>query len=109
MINEKEIKSAFDMDFNSGINEIFEDMTNKITEIREDLLINDIINIYNGEFGTYKEYIDSIARYNELVKKERDNYFLEITSTYRYTPEKTALTEKTFNHIRDMAMIRGKY
>ena len=106
IIDKEKVKSIWNSNFN--FNDIFQELNKKVAEYQENMLIQDIINIYNGVFRTYDEYREMVARYNELVEKEKNNSILETTYTFRFTPTKTALTRRVFDYIKELKRY-GKY
>lgn len=107
IIDKEKVKSIWNSnDFN--LDDIFQELNKKVAEYQENMLIQDIINIYNGVFRTYEEYCEMVVRHNELAEKEKNNSILETTYTFRYTPTKTALTERIFDYIKELKRY-GKY
>lgn len=89
-------------DFHTELDKIIKDLDKKMVEIQENMLVEDIINIYNGIFKTYDEYIDAVVRFNEYSKHQNKNFMNDYT--FRFTPEKTALTQRTFNYIKELKL-----
>ena len=92
-------------ELNNTIREAVASMSKVVAEMQENMLVADIINIYNGIFKTYDEYIDAVVRFNEISKHQNKSIIDDYT--FRYTPEKTALTQRTFNYIKELKEKNG--
>lgn len=52
------------------ISEIIEEMAKGVMQCQEKLLINDIIDIYNGKYEDYGSYLKEIEFLNELIDEQ---------------------------------------
>lgn len=104
-IDEAKVKSVWG-DSNFNLDDTYQEICRKLTEYRENMLIEDIINIYIGIFETYDEYREMVVRFNEISEHQRNNVSFDNSYTFRYTPEKTALTKRAFDFIKELKKLK---
>lgn len=99
------------------INEIVEEITKQQELATQKLIIDDILDIYNGYFSNYdfftNLYLKRMEHRREMIEKSRDITKQEFTDgsailSYKYYPEPRLLEEEIFNYIRDKGLEQRK-
>ena len=82
--------------------------TQEMPELGEQMILRDIIDIYNGIYENYDKYYKKQINYNLKCRKHNQLKQGENCFTFTYKPEKTILPKRHFDFIRLLALKRGK-
>ena len=94
-------KGFFDLD------DFIQSMTKSIQCRESEMLLQDIIMIYNGCYGdAYGDYLEKIEKANEKVRDMRRLDSMSFTTELYFTPYHSVLEEFQFNYIQKL---RGLY
>lgn len=111
MIEEEKIK-AYDNKFYLG-DELFDEavkirkeINQQIDTATEQLLFNDIVDIYNNKYSKYDDYYKYIVDYNKNAREINTPRISGYCESYRFTfvPLKRILLLRQFNYIRELGL-----
>ena len=101
--NSEKIKESF------GLNQYHEYLENtlkaaqdEIRIISEQLVFNDIIEIYKGRYKDYQEYYEALVEYNSKCREHNTPKFDKNSYIMTYMFEKRVLLKRQFDYIRGL-------
>ena len=82
------------------------EMNRQIETATEQLLFNDIIDIYNNKYSKYDDYYKYIVDYNTKARESNTPKISGYCESYRFTftPLKRILLIRQFNYIRELGL-----
>lgn len=83
------------------INEYVEEMQRKINDTRNKLIIDDILDISNGLYSSYDDYVKHKENIVKIIREHNKLCFLQYNEEHRFTyyAEPVILNEKDFAYI----------
>ena len=90
-------------ELNNTISELAESMSKQIAKAQTNILLSDIIMIYETEI-TYDEYQKLVAEHNELAYKNNKQFpdGKSCSITLSYMPQRTLLYKDEFDFIKEL-------
>lgn len=86
------------------IDEIMDDINSKIIEATEKYFLDDVIDIYNGVYKDYKDYMKFFSAFNSACIEHNERNTQETPTGFKildYIPERsTLLDEKLFDYLK---------
>ena len=85
---------------------IRKEMNQQIDTATEQLLFNDIVDIYNNKYSKYDDYYKYIVDYNNKARESNTPKISGYCESYRFsfTPLKRILLIRQFNYIRELGL-----
>ena len=85
---------------------IRKEMQQQIDTATEQLLFNDIVDIYNNKYSKYDDYYKYIVDYNKNARETNTPRISDYCDSYRFTfvPLKRILLIRQFNYIRELGL-----
>lgn len=85
---------------------IRKEMNQQIDTATEQLLLNDIIDIYNNKYSKYDDYYKYVVDYNNKARESNMPKISCYCDSYRFsfTPLKRILPIRQFNYIRELGL-----
>lgn len=85
---------------------IRKEMNQQIDTATEQLLFNDIVDIYNNKYSKYDDYYKYIVDYNNKARETNTPRISGYCENYRFTfvPLKRILLIRQFNYIRELGL-----
>lgn len=94
---------------NEVLNRLYDDIFEEYQIKKQEVIIKDILDIYNGKYKTYKDYQKHVEEINQLCEEQnQDIRFYDYALKISLAVSTVVLCQRLFNYIKREAHFNGK-
>lgn len=88
------------MELNDFINDVVNELTERVRIASEKMIIQDILMIFNDSYECYEKYVDEMIKANKRV-----NEFEKLGISFTVHPKHIIINKEIYNFIKDLRKV----